>query len=133
MYIYIQNLNSNNFWSATHMPCRVKPDNYEVIFDIDRTTFMRRDGNIDTRTDIAVSPIHNIEVRRITLTNRSIHKRVVEVTSYFELVITPIMNDIAHRTFNNLFVITEFIPEYNALIGYRRWGNDSNLCGLCTL
>lgn len=126
MYIYIQNLNSNNFWSATHMPCRVKPDNYEVIFDIDRTTFMRRDGNIDTRTDIAVSPIHNIEVRRITLTNRSIHKRVVEVTSYFELVITPIMNDIAHRTFNNLFVITEFIPEYNALIGYRRWGNDSN-------
>ena len=50
----------------------------------------------------------------------------MEVTSYFELVITPIMNDIAHRTFNNLFVITEFIPEYNALIGYRRWGNDSN-------
>ena len=124
MYIYIQNLNSNNFWSATYMPCGIRPERYDVVFDEDRAVFTRRDGNIETRTDIVVSPTYNMEVRRTTLTNRSIHRRVLDITSYFELAISSSISDIAHRTFNNLFVITEFIPEYNALIGYRRWGGD---------
>src|SRR5690606_13885962 len=104
------------------MPCGTRPERYDVKFAEDRATFIRRDGNIETRTDVVVSPTHNMEVRRVTLTNRSIHKRVLDLTSYFELVISSPADDIAHRAFNNLFVITEFIPEYNTLIGYRRWG-----------
>lgn len=126
VYTYIQNLNSNNFWSATYMPCGTRPERYDVKFAEDRATFIRRDGNIETRTDVVVSPTHNMEVRRVTLTNRSIHKRVLDLTSYFELVISSPADDIAHRAFNNLFVITEFIPEYNTLIGYRRWGGDTS-------
>ena len=59
---------------------------------------------------------------------------MLDITSYFELAISVFYHDIAHRTFNNLFVITEFIPEYNALLDIgdgsdlsRRYGNVHTL------
>ncbi|NMA94473.1 MAG: glycosyl transferase [Clostridiales bacterium] len=120
--IYVQNLNSNNFWSATYMPCGHRADKYGVEFAVDRATFKRKDGSIKTRTDIIISPTQDVEIRRLTLKNTSSYRRVVDVTSYFELVIAPLISDIAHRAFNNLFVVTEFVPEYNALIARRRPG-----------
>lgn len=120
--LYVQNLNSNNFWSATHMPCGGRTERYSVEFETDRVTYMRRNGNLDTRTDIVVSPTQDIEIRRLTIKNRSMYRRVVDVTSYFELVIAPLISDIAHRAFSNLFIVTEFLPEYNTLIAHRRSG-----------
>lgn len=120
MYFYIQNLNSNTFWSATYQPCSKIPEDYQVTFEPDRAVFLRKDGNIQTRTEVAVSPEHNVEIRRISLTNHSKHGRVLEVTSYFETVIAPPAEDLAHPAFSNLFVETEFLPEYNTLLATRR-------------
>ncbi|MDA8212999.1 MAG: glycosyl transferase [Clostridia bacterium] len=119
-FIYVQNINSNNVWSATYEPYNLELEEYRVVFSPDKAEFVRKDGNIETHTQIAVSPEDNAEVRKITLTNNSRHSRVLEVTSYLEAVLTHPDADLAHPAFSNLFVTTEFVPEYDCLLAVRR-------------
>ena len=120
MFFYIRNVNSNMIWSAAFEPCRVTPEEYRAVFSPDRVEYERVDGNIDTHTEISVSSEDNAEVRRISITNHSDHYRVLEVTSFFEPVISSLSSDIAHPAFNKLFVKTEFVPEGDILLARRR-------------
>lgn len=120
MMFYISNLNANNFWSSTYHAVGITPEEYKVVFESDSVMYHRRDGNIETKTEVVVSPEYNGEVRRISLTNHSRNSRVLDITSYFEIVLTTFAADNAHPAFSNLFVQTEFIPEYNALLATRR-------------
>lgn len=118
MYFYIQNLNSGNFWSATYQPLHNVGKDYQVTYAPDKVEFQRQDGNIKTRTQIFVSPEDQVEIRRLTLTNISQHERILEITSFFEVVLAPLRDDMAHPVFNNLFIQTEF--THNALLASRR-------------
>ncbi|HHY81107.1 MAG TPA: glycosyl transferase, partial [Clostridiales bacterium] len=120
MMFYITNLNSNNYWSAAYQPSGINPEEYRVIFEPDQVVYYRKDGNIETKTEIVVSPEFNGEVRSISLTNHSGSGRMMEVTSYFEVVLAPFAADLAHPAFSNLFVRTEFIAEWNTLLATRR-------------
>ncbi len=118
MYFYIQNLNSGSVWSASHQPCGDSGEEYKVTYAPDRIEFCRKDGNIGTRTEIVVSPEDQVEIRRISLTNNSLHDRTLEITSYFEVVLTGANDDLAHPAFGNLFIETEFF--HKALLATRR-------------
>ncbi|MDR3288625.1 MAG: glycosyl transferase family 36 [Peptococcaceae bacterium] len=118
MYFYIQNLNSGNVWSATHQPLGFSGKEYQVTCAPDKIEFQRRDGNIQTRLEVAVSPEDQVEIRRLSLTNHSKYQRDLEITSYFEVVLSALKDDDAHPAFNNLFVQTEF--THQALIASRR-------------
>lgn len=120
MFFYIRNINSNEAWSASYEPMRKKPEEYKVVFSSDKAEYCRTDGNIDTRMEIVISPEDNVEIRTISLTNHSSHSRIIEVTSYFEVVLSPIGADIAHPAFNNLFVRTEYVPDKNILLANKR-------------
>ena len=119
-FIYIQNINSNSAWSATYEPYNCEPEEYNVVFSPDKAEFIRKDGNIETHTQIVVSPEDNAEIRTVTLTNNSRYHRVVEVTSYLEAVLTQPEADLAHPAFSNLFLTTEYVPRYNCLLAVRR-------------
>lgn len=119
-FIYIQNINSNNAWSAAYEPYNVEPEEYKVTFSADKAEFIRKDGNIETHTQIVVSPEDNTEIRTVTLTNNSRHPRIIELTSYLEVVLASPNADLAHPAFSNLFVKTEFVPQYNCLLAVRR-------------
>ena len=43
-------------WSAGYQPAAVEPDEYLATFTSDKVTLRRRDGDITTQVDIAVSP-----------------------------------------------------------------------------
>jgi len=118
MYFYIQNLNSGDVWSATHQPCRHSGEAYRVTYAPDKVEFSRKDGNITTRTEVVVSPEDQAEMRRISLTNHSKYDRTIEVTSYFEVVLARLSEDLAHPAFGNLFIQTEF--EHETLLASRR-------------
>lgn len=118
MYFYIQNLNSGDFWSATHQPCQNSGDDYRVTYAPDRMECYRKDGNISTKLEVIVSPDDAVETRRITLTNHSQNERMLEVTSYFEVVLMRAQDELAHPAFANLFIQTEF--THQALIATRR-------------
>jgi cyclic beta-1,2-glucan synthetase len=120
MFFYIKNLNSNEYWSAAYEPCKHEGDSYEVIFSLDKAEFKRKDGNLSTHTEIAVSQEDNAEVRKLSITNHSEHLRTVEITSYCEVTLAPYNADIVHPTFSNLFIRTEFIDSPCCVIANRR-------------
>ncbi|HZE86501.1 MAG TPA: glucoamylase family protein, partial [Puia sp.] len=119
-FCYIRDIENQSYWSAGHQPTLRQAKSYEAVFSQGRAEFRRRDNDIETHTEIVVSPEDDIEMRRIHLTNRSRKKRTLEVTSYAEVVLTSGVADALHPAFSNLFVETEIIPKRHAILCTRR-------------
>ncbi len=119
-FCYIRDAENGNFWSTTYQPTLKRPDKYEAIFSEGRAEFRRRDFDIDAHMEIVVSPEDDIELRRIQLTNRTRANRIIDITSYAEVVLSTNAADLAHPTFNNLFVQTEIVKQRQAILCTRR-------------
>ncbi len=119
-FCYIRDAASGEFWSTAYQPTLKRPDTYEAIFSGARAEFRRRDHDIETHTEIAVSPEDDIELRRIRITNRSRKRRTIDVTSYAEVVLASPASDALHPAFGNLFVQTEILPQRQAILCTRR-------------
>jgi cellobiose phosphorylase len=119
-FFYLRDVDSGAFWSPTHQPTLETKSAYEAIFSQGRAEFRSRLHEIDTHTEIAVSPENDVEVRRITFTNHSDEPRSIEVTSYAEIVLNTAAADLAHPAFSNLFIQTQIIPQQNAILCSRR-------------
>ena len=119
-FCYIRDVRSGRVWCNTYHPVCGATDKYAVSFTVDRAEFRRSDGDIDTETEIVVSPEDDAEIRRIALINRSGRKRKLELTSYMELALAPHSVDRQHPAFNKMFVCTEAIAKRDALLAFRR-------------
>jgi hypothetical protein len=119
-FCYIRDVETNIGWSNTFQPTRMEADHYEVIFTEGRAEFRRRDQQIEIHTEIVVSPEDDVELRRIRLTNRSRRKRLIEITSYAEVVLNKQIAEILHPAFSNLFVQTEIQSDQHAILCSRR-------------
>ena len=118
-WIYVKDLTSAVVWSAAYQPVRAIPTSYRATFATDRVTFDRRDGPVETHTEVVVIASEQAEIRRVTLVNRSRVTRELELTSYGEVVLCPADADRAHQAFQKLFVQTEWLPEAT-LVASRR-------------
>ncbi len=123
-WIYVKDLTARTIWSVAHQPVRALPSSYRATFATDRVTFTRRDGGVDTHTEIVVIASEQAEVRRVTLVNRSHVTREIELTSYGEVVLCPADADRAHQAFQKLFVETEWVPGATLLATRRPRSND---------
>ena len=119
-YLYLRDVRSGAVWSATYQPMRRHPDEYRTNFFADKAIIQHRGEEIDSSLEIAVSPEDDVEVRRLSLTNRSPHQREIEITSYVEVALAPPADDLAHPVFGKLFLETECRPETAALLCGRR-------------
>jgi len=119
--------NSDSFWSAAYQPAQQPSENFEAIFSEARVEFRRRDGDIDTHYEIVVSSEDDIELRRVQLTNRSRNHKIIELTSYGEVVMTSPDTDSMHPAFSNLFVQTEIIEKHKAILCSRRPRSESDI------
>ncbi|HEY3247844.1 MAG TPA: glucoamylase family protein [bacterium] len=119
-FIYLRDVRSGSIWSAAFHPVRKEPEHYLVTFLPDRAIYSRRDEEIDTRLEIAISPEDDVEVRRLSLTNGGDRTREIEVTSYVELALAAPADDLAHPAAGKLFVETEYLPAHAALLCRRR-------------
>ncbi|MEB0137073.1 glucoamylase family protein [Actimicrobium sp. CCC2.4] len=119
-FCYVRDVDDGYFWSSTYQPTLVEPQHYEVIFSEGRAEFRRTDHDIDMHTEVVVSPEDDIEIRRSKITNRSRHRRTIELTSYAEVVLAPAAADAAHPAFSNLFVQTELLADSGAILCTRR-------------
>lgn len=119
-FCYVQNLDNGQHWSVAHQPSCIPADRYSAVLATDRVTFTRLDGEIETRTEIVTVPADAAEVRRVTLMNTGTTDRVIQLTSYGEVVLAPPEADSAHPAFSNLFVETEWHAWCNALTATRR-------------
>jgi cyclic beta-1,2-glucan synthetase len=119
-FCYVRDVESGALWSTTPQPVPREPDDYEATFAPDRVVFRRVDTDIETRTEIAVSPEDDAELRRVSVTNHGATARRLDLTSYAEVVLAPGDADLAHPAFSNLFVETESVPQFDALMAARR-------------
>jgi cellobiose phosphorylase len=119
-FCYVADVASGEYWSTTHQPTGRRADHYEAIFSEGRAEFRRRDQDLDLHTEIAVSPEDDIELRRTRIVNRSRLRRVVELTSYAEVVLAPAAADDIHPAFSKLFVQTEIVTDRQAILCTRR-------------
>jgi cellobiose phosphorylase len=119
-FCYIKDIAPGRAWSVAHQPVCAPAQSYLALLATDRASFVRSDGDIETRTEIAVVPQDAAEVRRVTLTNNGSSARELEVTSYGEIVLAPPEADRAHPAFANLFVETEWHGWCTALTATRR-------------
>ena len=119
-FLYLRDAASGKFWSPAHQPTLEAKPGYEAIFSQGRAEFRSRLHEIDSHTEIAVSPENDVEVRRITLTNHSDETRTIEVTSYAEIVLNTAAADMAHPAFSNLFLQTQILPSQKAILCSRR-------------
>ena len=119
-FCYVKDCENGVVWSTAYQPVRTLPQRYLVTFAADKAEYRRRDNGIETVTEIVVSPEDSVEVRRITLSNRSLRRRSLELTSYLEVAMAGHNADRAHPAFSKLFVATEALPEQHALLAGRR-------------
>jgi cyclic beta-1,2-glucan synthetase len=119
-FCYIRDLRSGLFWSSGYQPVCRPTKHYKVVYSADKAEFHRVDGAIATHLEITVSPEHNAEVRRVTLTNHDRRAHDLELTSYAEVVLAPHAADLAHPAFGKLFLETEWVASHGALLCRRR-------------
>lgn len=118
--IYLRDTESGRLWTATLSPAIAEPEEFETVFSEHRADFSRSDGGVHSHLEIVVSPEDDVELRQLTLSNRSGRRRVIEVCSYLEPVLMRSEADQAHPAFGKLFFETELFPSGQALLGRRR-------------
>lgn len=119
-FVYLRDVRSGRAWSASAQPLSTGARQCEVVFSEDHATFTHREGSLGTTLEVLVSGENDGEVRRVSLANAGRREREIDLTSYAEVVLAAQSADEAHPAFSKLFVITEYLPEFGALIASRR-------------
>jgi cyclic beta-1,2-glucan synthetase len=119
-YLYLRDVRSGRVWSPTHHPTGGDARDDVVVLTMEKATFQRKEDEIGTRLDVAVSPEDDVEVRRLEVTNHGDRPRELEITSYAEMALAPAADDLTHPAFGKLFVESEYVAECNALVCRRR-------------
>jgi len=70
--------------------------------------------------EVLVSTEDDAEVRRISISNSGTTLRVIDVTSYAELVLARQAADDTHPAFSKLFIETEYLADIGAVLATRR-------------
>lgn len=119
-FCFIRDVDSNQLWCNTYQPTGGKVLDYCANFTLDRAMFRRVDHDIEMETEVVVPPEDDVEIRRMTIINRSGRNRLLDLTSYIELSLAPHDADLKHPAFSKLFVQTEALMHERALLAYRR-------------
>ena len=130
-FIWLRDQRSGVAWSPTARPFGEIGEG-SVAFSADRATFVRRVQDVETKLEVTVTA-SDAELRRLTINNRSLRTRYIEISSYLELALAPHAQDVAHPVFSRLFVETE--ARGNALIAHRRQRSpdDPTVWAACVL
>ncbi|MYZ44947.1 GH36-type glycosyl hydrolase domain-containing protein [Schauerella aestuarii] len=119
-FVFIRDRQTGLIWSAGVQPVGIESRHSDVVFGEDHAAFTRHDGPLTTSMEVMVSGEDDGEVRRITIVNSGRRARELDITSYAELVLATPAADNAHPAFAKLFVVTEYLPEFGALVATRR-------------
>ena len=90
-----------------------------VTFSEENATFTLEDKEMMIESKIIISGEDNVEIRKITLTNKMGEAKDIELTTYQEITLCSPKTYNMHPAFNNLFIKTKFNKDFNAIIGIR--------------
>ena len=124
-WIYLQDMEGGDPWSAAYQPTAAPPESQEVQFHPHMAEFRRSDHGIGLTMEIIVAPEDDVEIRRISLTNHTDRVRRIALVSYGEVILAPQAADASNPAFNKMFIESEYLPETNALLFRRRPRSES--------
>ena len=87
--------------------------------------FEKQRKEIVTKLQITVDANEPVEIRRLNIQNNSDEEKTLEITYYFEPVLSRKEQDYAHQAFNNLFLIYDY-DEKNGYLTIKRRARESN-------
>ena len=119
IFFTFKNIKNKKVWSSNYNH-NDKDIQYQISFMPDRDEQELISGNIKTKIKTTVSSNDPVELRRVVLQNTGNEEEIVEVSSYFEPVLSKKEQDYAHPAFNNLFLIMNFDEQTNSIIVKRR-------------
>ncbi len=119
-WIYVRDLDSGELWSTTYQPTAGDSRGQHAFFEPHRVEFVRADHDIRVQTDVSVLYGQDTEVRRVTLANLGDRRRRLLLCSYGELVLADPLNDERHPAFSKLFIQSEYVPQINGQLHWRR-------------
>ncbi|MEM9608349.1 MAG: glucoamylase family protein [Actinomycetota bacterium] len=119
-WIYVRDRASSAIWSVGRQPVGAADASIDAVFHAHMVELHRRQHGIAIRTDIAIGPADDIEVRRLTVVNETDRPRSLTFTSYGEVVLAPARDDARHPAFSKLFVESRLTSTLGALVFSRR-------------
>lgn len=120
-YLYIRDLETQTYWSATFKPVMRPAEEFAVTHGIGYSRFMQRVADIRSELTVFVTPADPVEVLHLRLTNLSERPRELDVTSYVEWLLGFAPDE--HREFHKLFIETRADREKRTLYARKYlWG-----------
>lgn len=119
-FIYLRGKGDSPMNSVTFHPAPHPDWTYKATFLADRVHFVTTSEDLEVVTSVLVSPEDDIEIRTVTLQNLLSDDMTIDVISCFEAVLTDPKADEAHPAFSNLFLQTDWHPEWRALLVSRK-------------
>ena len=118
LFLYLRDLRSGDAWSASWQPIPPvdETSTYEVGLDAEAVEFERFQYGIRSRWSVRVAADVPVEFRTLWLANESSAERVIEVTTFAELVLQAATAFESHPVFSKLFLETEWDSDYSLLV-----------------
>ena len=117
IFFYIKNIKSKKIWSSKYSKNDGK---YKISFMPDKIEQEIVNDNIKTKITTGIVPDEPVEIRQMTLENLGNDEEILEITSFFEPVLSKQEQDYAHPAFNNLFLIFGFDEDTNSILVKRK-------------
>lgn len=119
-FFFLRDPKSGRWWSATGEPTRVAEEEATAVFTDEKAEYSKTVDGIKSTVECIVASEGDGEGRRIELINTTSKDRILEITSYAELVLTDPETDSAHTVFSRMFVETEIADQGGTIYARRR-------------
>lgn len=120
IFFAIKNIKTKKIVSSNYSYNENKENQYQISFMPDKDEQEIRNGNIKTKIKTTISSSEAVELRRMILENQGNEEEILEVTCYFEPVLSRKEQDYSHPAFNNLFLINKLEEETGSILIERK-------------
>ena len=116
IFFNIKNIKTKKIWSSNYR----ENNKYQISFMPDKIEQEMTNENIKTKIETIIAPDEPVEIRKVTFENLGNDEEILEITSYFEPILSSKEQDYAHPAFNNLFLIFDYDTETNSIVVRRK-------------
>ena len=120
IFFTMKNIKNKKIWSSNYSHNEHKETKYQISFMPDKDEQEVINGNIKTKIKTTVSSNEPVELRRITLENQGQEEEIIELTAYFEPILSTKEQDYSHPVFNNLFLMLDYDEDNKSILIKRR-------------
>ncbi len=119
-WVYVRDLDTGEQFSISADPASEASPDRQVMMGAHFVEFRCREQNLLCRMRLGVATRHDVEARKLLISNESDRPRRLMITSFAELALAPLNDFERHPAFARLFVESECLPGEQTLIFRRR-------------